>query len=167
MAYIYRTSLFLFLSCFFMIQLSMGNARMNSEIPRINLSLKINKSMLRYGEEPRFTIKIKNVSSEILLVLNIKNRPDLQDNYSKLVITSFGRPVKMSETVSDPGPISMNDYVAIAPGKSFEIILGSLTFQISKLKPGKYSAHIEYLIDPINMPNEKYRSADVVFTIPQ
>jgi hypothetical protein len=98
--------------------------------------------VVRAGTAPAFALRIRNDAKQPRSILDVRGgrRNDLQAVYFPVAISRDGRPVEVPRRICDPGPVSAEDYFALAPGAIEEIPLAQTCLDLTKLSPGKYEA---------------------------
>ena len=138
----------------------------NGEKP-LKLLLRINKPVIKYGKFPKLELIITNESKKKIKILDITNRPDLQDNYGSVVFYKGGSSFSFNTTtISDPGAIGDNDFIELSPNENIRIILSDPPHDPRELRPGKYEVNFGYHSNP-NVDNyaDYYESQRVGFTV--
>jgi hypothetical protein len=129
------------------------------------LSFQAINKQVPFGTRPKFRLTLKNVSGHTRRVLNAAARPDLQHTYYELIVIQKGKPIKLPDAISDPGPISDTDYVTIRPGATKVFTLSSFPIALEKLPPGTYKAYVLFWQNPYQSHTTRYKSQDATFTI--
>lgn len=128
------------------------------------LSLQAINKQIPVGTRPKFRLTLKNVSQHTRRALNVAARPDLQHSYYELVVTQNGKRVELPVAISDPGPISDDDYIKISPGARKVFILSSFPLMLEKLQPGDYKAYVLFQQNPYNHAT-LYKSQEAMFSV--
>ncbi len=81
------------------------------------------------------------------MVLKFGERPDLRDNYARLIVTQGGRPVEVPIAISDPGPTGDKDYIRLDPGQSLMFEHRGDPYALSELPSGSYLATVKLYAD--------------------
>ena len=128
----------------------------NEEKP-LQITLSIKKSVIKFGEFPRLELVVANVSNKEIKILDLRNRPDLQDNYGKVVFFRDGRRYHFrTAAISDPGPISDGDFIELSPNENIHIMLTDPPYDPKELRPGKYEVNFVYHSNPIEDTHSNY-----------
>jgi hypothetical protein len=90
------------------------------------------------GTVPTFKLTIKNDGKAPQKVLKL--RGDLQDTYYDLEVSQNGTSVGVPRAISDPGPVTDDDYVTLKPGESVTYELKRFGSAWERLPAGKYTA---------------------------
>lgn len=118
------------------------------------------------GHRPAFTLTLRNTAPIPLRLLDTRGgrRRDLADTYYKLVIrTKRGVEPDIPRVISDPGPISDEDYFALHTGEAAQIgITSPLTLEA--LRTGQYVAHVVIWVDPLQL-GSRCRSSYADFVV--
>jgi len=117
------------------------------------MSMYIEPREMKSGSWPVFVVTFTNTSNRSIHVLD-SARGDLQAAYLPIDIYENSRKVDLARAISDPGPLSDKAYRAIGPHQSAVVRLQSLPIAVHHLKPGRYTARVEY--------REPGRSAGIV-----
>jgi hypothetical protein len=105
---------------------------------------------VKKGQVPQFRLLLRNTSQEPLRFLDTRlgRRRDLGNTYYQLVIeTQKGKEPDLSRAISDPGPVSSQDYGMLEPGGSIEIQV-TTPMVLEELRKGSYKAHVMVWPDP-------------------
>jgi hypothetical protein len=96
------------------------------------------------GTAPAFRLRIRNDAKQPRSILDVRGgrRNDLQAVYFPVAISRDGRPVEVPRRICDPGPVSAEDYFALAPGKTEELVLAQSCQDWTALPPGRYEARV-------------------------
>lgn len=95
------------------------------------------------GVVPAFRLTIRNVGAEPEKVLKL--RGDLQDTYYDLVVSRDGRQiVDIPHAISDPGPVTDEDFITLKPGEQVVYELTRFAIGQAYLKPGDYTAAVRF-----------------------
>ena len=91
----------------------------------ISLSLVAVEGAVKRGALPKFRLTIRNTGKQPERVLDVRDgrRQDLQDTYYDLEVTDSEKVVDLPRAISDPGPISDKDFVALKPGEAVTVHL--------------------------------------------
>ena len=85
------------------------------------LELKPRTQTVNEGERPRLIVRVINDTGAAERFIDVRNnrRRDLRDNYYRVeVLGKGGRRVDVPIAISDPGPISDQDYFVVMPAGS-------------------------------------------------
>jgi hypothetical protein len=145
----------------------MGNTPMiaqeNKLKPALALSLESVKEVIPAGTVPGLRLTIENVGKGDEKVL--KPRGDLQDTYYDLIVTKDGKALRLSRAISDPGPISEDDFLTLKPGKKVTFDLSRYAVAVHDLPAGKYQAQIRFWQDPYSSHTTAVFSPAATFTV--
>jgi hypothetical protein len=108
------------------------------------LSISVEPSEFAAGSWPSFVVTLTNTSTEPIRVLNFDARRDLQDAYLPIKITDGRDVLSLPRAISDPGPLSKDAIVVLAPNSSTTLKLSTIAPAVHLLKPGRYVAVVEY-----------------------
>ena len=89
------------------------------------LHITVLNNAVHFGSRPKFVIKLSNKSSEVLKVLDLEKRKDLADAALDIRITSEKGEIRFKSAISDPGPITENDYVLVLPKSEISFTVSS------------------------------------------
>jgi hypothetical protein len=133
----------------------------------VEVTLGTSTPKVKVGNRPEFYVSIANKDTRPVRVLNTGDgrRTDLQDAYFELFVLREGKIVDVPMLISDPGPISSNDYVTLGPGERLEVRPLSYKRVIEKLPPGVYSAFILFWRDPELAHTTRCRSSELRFVV--
>ena len=135
--------------------------------PPIKLSLEaINKTVMS-GAVPKFRLTIKNQFKDPERVIDLRGgrRNDLQDTYYDLEVEHDGKPVSLPRAISDPGPISKEDFLTLKPGEHVTFELSRFALALEQLSPGKYKARVRFWKDPSKPSKSSLFSPYAEFTV--
>lgn len=120
---------------------------------------------IRTGTRPQFSLSVRNKSSRSIRVLDVRDgrRNDLQDAYFELFIVQDGHVVDLPIVISDPGPISNEDYLVLNPGESLNVRRLSYKRMAERLAAGEYSAFVLLWQHP--QEASRCRSSEVRFVV--
>jgi hypothetical protein len=138
-----------------------GDERTPSEHP-LSLELQAVKKSFPSGTVPAFRLTIINDGKVAEKVLKL--RGDLQDTYFDLEVTHDGKTVNLPRAISDPGPISDDDFVTLQPGKKETHELTRFAAALNQLPAGAYSARVRFW-RPEERFEKSYLSPEAKFTI--
>ena len=140
--------------------------RMNGEKP-LHITLSVKKTVIRYGEFPRLELIVANVSNKKIKILDLRNRPDLQDNYGKVVYFKDGRRYHFrTAAISDPGAIGDDDFIELSPNENVHMKLSDPPYDPKELRPGKYEVNLVYHSNPIeDTYSNSYQTKKVEFLV--
>ena len=155
-------NLVIFFSYFALISIGVASGN-NNKIIEIQLNVVWHEN--NRGNPPYFDIVITSISDMNVRALDVRNRPDFVDAYLDVVIVPLSLNFELERSIADPNIIDETDFVQLAPGDVLVFDSIVLPIDYSALVPGTYKAHAVYRIDPINRPNEIYRSEEVIFDI--
>ena len=117
---------------------------------RLQARLRVANSDLPKGGQPDFTLTLRNVTESAVRLLDTRGgrRRDLGDSYYKLVVRTLkGREPNILTAISDPGPISDEDWFVLGAGQ--EVIVPVTTpLALDTLQKGGYRAHVVITLDP-------------------
>jgi hypothetical protein len=134
----------------------------NEEKP-LHITLKVKKAVIKYGEFPTLELFVANASNKKIKILDLRNRPDLQDNYGKVVFFRDGRRFQFrTAAISDPGPIGEGDFIELSPNENVHIILSDPPYNPKELRPGKYEVNFVYHSNPIEGTYSNYYQTNKV-----
>jgi len=138
----------------------------NPEKP-LHITLSVKKSVIKFGEFPKLELIITNVSNKRIKILDLRNRPDLQDNYGKVVFFRDGSKYQFrTSTISDPGPVGDGDFIELSPNENIHILLSDPPYDPKELRPGKYEVNFVYHSNPIeNTYSNSYQTKKVGFLV--
>ena len=131
--------------------------------PALSLRLKTLKETIPAGTEPAFSLTIENVGKATEKIL--KPRGDLQDTYYDLEVTKDGKDLNLPRAISDPGPVSSEDFLTLEPGKSVTFEFSRFAVAVHDLAPGKYQARIRFWQDPLKPHKTAMFSPATAFTV--
>lgn len=119
------------------------------------------------GTRPRFSLIVTNKSSRSIRVLDVRDgrRNDLQDVYFELFIVKDGRVVDLPTVISDPGPISNEDYLVLNPGERLDVRRLSYKRLAERLAAGEYKAFVLFWQNPEEASTSRCRSSEVRFLV--
>lgn len=143
------------------------DAKKPTERP-ISLSLEIVEKTTKHGTVPKFKLTLTNEGkvTEKVIDLTDGRRPDLQDNCYDWELEREGKAVRIQRAISDPGPITDEDFLKLESGKKATFELTRFAQALDRLKPGKYKARIRFWQDPHKSWAETaYPSPYVEFTV--
>ena len=124
------------------VALSVGvNLAVASELA---LSMSVAPSETTVGSWPVFVVTFTNDSNSTIRVLDFAARGDRQAAYLPVVIREGSGTVELPRTIADPGPLSDAAYPSIGPHQSHVVRLSWLPNAVNQLKPGQYTATVEY-----------------------
>jgi hypothetical protein len=129
------------------------------------LSLDAIEPVIAAGSVPRVRLTLTNVSDHVCRVLDVERRGDLRDTYCNLVVLKDGKPVDVPRAISDPGPVSDTDWLAILPKGTKTIVLTRFPDQFEALPPGVYEAYVDFWRDPYQSHDTAYKSPWARFTV--
>lgn len=136
-------------------------AQIPSKRPLV-LDLQPVKEPFKSGTVPAFRLTIRNEGKVAEKVLKL--RGDLQDTYFDLKVTKDGKPVNLPRAISDPGPITNDDYVTLQPGQKVTYDLTRFATALDRLSPGEYKATVRYW-PPSEASEKSYHSPEAKFNI--
>jgi hypothetical protein len=131
----------LILACLAMLlRVASGDAQDKKSPPKRSLvaELEATTKSFAQGTVPTFKLKIKNDGKAPEKVLKL--RGDLQDLYYDLEVSQNGKSVSVPRAISDPGPVTDDDYVTLKPGESVTYELKRFASAWDELPVGKYVA---------------------------
>ncbi len=112
----------------------------------LSLTLETVSKTIPAGTIPAFRLTIQNDGTVAEKVL--KPRGDLHDTYYDLQGTRDGKPVNLPRAISDPGPVTEDDFVSLEPGKNVTFEFTRFATGLHYLAPGTYEARIRVWQDP-------------------
>ncbi len=115
--------------------------------------LRVEANRVSKGRRPGFTLALRNTGSTPLRLLDTRarRRADLADTYYGLVIrTKRGDTPDLPRVISDPGPISDEDYFVLQPGGTAQMPVSS-PLALEALRTGLYVAHVVVWVDPLQL----------------
>ena len=98
--------------------------------------------IVKRGIAPRFVVHAKAIGDP-LRIMKFGVRPDLRDNYAVIRVTRNGKAIDVPVAISDPGPTSDSDYVALQPRQSISFEHRGTPLLLSDLPPGEYVAKVK------------------------
>jgi hypothetical protein len=137
----------------------------NSAENDLSLLLKPVQSPIFKGTSPSFYLKITNISTHSVRLLNTEKRISLEHSYYSVVVTKNGKRVDVPVAISDPGPISDSDWIEIPSGDTKTVLLSKFREQYQYLKPGVYKAYVKFGRDPYQKNDTTYQSLPTEFVI--
>lgn len=149
----------------FFLASSAGCASVMEKNGDLLVMLSVNKQELQVGEKPEFSVKIKNQTGKSVKVLDVGERDDLRDAYSEIVIKPISNSSELWYMISDPGPITNEDFVILNEGESLNFETSDLQVDTGRLEPGVYNAYVVYTPDPNTAWDNKYKSNRVTFEV--
>jgi hypothetical protein len=131
----------------------------------LSLSLEAVTKTVKKGTVPKFRLTIRNDGTAPEKILDIRGRPDLQDNYYDLEVLQDGKVVRLARAISDPGPIAPGDrdFVTLKPGQKVTFPLERFATAYQRLPPGKYKARVKFW--PPFEHSKKQHSPEAEFTV--
>jgi hypothetical protein len=130
------------------------------------LTLEPVASQICTGAIPSFHLTLTNISDHTCRVLNIdRRRVDLQHTYYALVIWQDAKEIFVPRGISDPGAVSDDDWLSLAPGAKKSFLLTSFPQNLKLLRPGVYEATIRFWRDPFTSGSSAYDSPKAKFTV--
>ena len=130
-----------------------------------SLSLVAVEPILSSGTVPRFRLTLTNISDRACRILNAEKRVDLQHAYYHLVVLKDGKPVDVPMAISDPGPVSDEDWLEVPLGGTKIFNLTDFPEHFETLPPGIYEAYVDFWRDPFQSHATAYLSPRARFTI--
>jgi hypothetical protein len=112
----------------------------------LSLALKAVAESIPVGTVPVFQLTIKNVGEASERIL--KPRGDLQDTYYDLEVMKDGQPLMLPRAISDPGPLSDEDYITLEAGRTVIFRFTWFALAVHNLPPGDYEARIRFFQEP-------------------
>ena len=129
----------------------------------LSLKLEVVHKAVRAGTEPRLRLTIENLSKADEKVL--KPRGDLQDTYYRLVVSKDGKQLSLGAAISDPGPISEDDFLTLKPGKKVTFEFSRYAVAVHTLPAGQYQAQIRFWQDPYKSHTSAVLSPAATFKV--
>jgi hypothetical protein len=126
------------------------------------LDLQAVKKSFASGTVPAFRLTISNEGKATEKVLRL--RGDLQDTYFDLEVTRDGKRVSVPRAISDPGPITDDDFVTLQPGQKVTYELTKFASGLHLLPPGDYKAAVRFWRPGAGF-EKSYLSPEATFTI--
>jgi hypothetical protein len=127
------------------------------------VELKATKDSYPAGTVPTFRLTIRNRGKVAEKVLKL--RGDLQDTYFDLEVFRNGKSVSLVRAISDPGPISDDDFMKLQPGEALTYDLTRFAVDLTRLPVGSYSAVVRYHRRPTEPFENAERSSEAKFEI--
>lgn len=121
--------------------MSIGQTQPDHKAP-LSLTLRCVNDVLTAGNAPVLRITVENTGKADEKVL--KPRGDLQDTYYDLVIIKDSKPLDLLRSISDPGPLTDNDFTTLKPGQTATFEFTRYAVAVGGLPPGKYEARIRF-----------------------
>src|SRR5947209_7104130 len=134
----------------------------------ISLQLEAIEPSVTAGVVPKFQLTLRNEGKAAVKVLDIRDnrRVDLQDTYYDLEIRRGKELVKLPRAISDPGPISDDDFTSLGAGAKLSFKLTRFALALEELPPGKYKARVQFWKDPFQTSKTScYYSSEAEFTV--
>jgi len=134
----------------------------------ISLQLEAIEPSVKAGVFPKFQLTLRNEGKAAVKVLDIRDnrRVDLQDTYYDLEIRRGKELVKLPRAISDPGPISDDDFTSLGAGAKLSFKLTRFALALEELPPGKYKARVQFWKDPFQTSKTScYYSSEAEFTV--
>lgn len=133
----------------------------------IDVAVAISTPTVKAGSRPQFSVVVANKSTRPTRVLDVRSgrRTDLQDVYFELFVVKNGRVVDLPMVVSDPGPISGDDYLELKPGERMDVRPLSYKRVTEHLPRGEYSAFVLFWRVPEQAHTSRCRSSEVRFVV--
>jgi hypothetical protein len=116
------------------------------------LELEATKKSFDSGTVPTFRLTIRNDGCVPEKVLKL--RGDLQDTYFDLEVSQNGKQVSVPRAISDPGPITDDDFATLKPGEKMTHKLTRFAAALDRLPAGEYTAVVRFW-----RPDEPYKKA--------
>lgn len=132
---------------------------------QLQLKLKVNVQEENGVEIPKFALVVTNVSRSPVSILDVRDRVDLQLNYSDVVITPLDKYFELEMVIVNPGVIEENDYIVLMPSEEIIFSLDPIGTYVKKLPAGRYEAYVKYWVDPRAKNTVILRSPDELFVI--
>ena len=148
----------------------LGKLRAENEdekMKSISLQLEAIERSVKAGVVPKFQLTLRNEGKAAVKVLDIcdNRRVDLQDTYYDLEIRRGKELVKLPRAISDPGPISDDDFTSLGAGAKLSFKLTRFALALEELPPGKYKARVQFWKDPFQTSKTCcYYSSEAEFT---
>jgi hypothetical protein len=138
-------------------------AQENKARQAVILSLKSMNEKIPAGTAPAFRLTIENAGTADESIL--KPRGDLQDTYYDLVVMKDGKTLDLPRAISDPGPISKEDFVVLGPREKAAFEFSRYAVAVDRLPAGKYEARIRFWQDPCKSRTTSTLSPAATFTV--
>jgi hypothetical protein len=133
----------------------------------ISLSPEAVEGAVKRGAVPKFRLTIRNTGKQPKQVLDVRDgrRRDLQHTYYDLEVTDGEKVVDLPRAISDPGPISDRDFVALKPGEAVTVHLSDFAPALERLPPGRYKARVRFWQDPYKSRKTSFLSPPAEFVV--
>jgi hypothetical protein len=126
------------------------------------LELQATKKSFALGSVPAFLLTIRNCGKVAEKVLKL--RGDLQDTYFDLEVSQNGKRVSVPRSISDPGPITDDDFATLKPGEKVTHKLTRFAAALDRLPAGEYTAVVRFW-RPGDSSEKAYASSEAKFKI--
>jgi hypothetical protein len=120
---------------------------------------------VKKGTVPKFLLTIRNDGKAPEKVVDIRRRVDLQHTYYDLEVLQDGKVLELPRMISDPGPVSDEDWATLKPGQKITFQLVHFPTLLERLPPGKYIARVQFWQDPFQSSRTKYPSTEAESTV--
>jgi len=109
------------------------------------VELRVDTPMVERGSAPTFTLVLRNDEREPIRVLDVRNRPDLQDTYCEVKFLRGGKVLDLPMAVSDPDPLAPNgkSHLTLQPGREERFKINYVA-DPTDLRPGIYEAVVVF-----------------------
>jgi hypothetical protein len=133
----------------------------------IDVTVATSTPTVMVGRRPQFSVVVANNSTRPVRVLDVRSgrRTDLQDVYFELFVVKNGRVVDLPMVISDPGPISEDDYLELTAGEQMDVRPLSHKRVTEDLPQGEYSAFVLFWRVPEQAHTSRCRSSEVRFVV--
>lgn len=140
-------------------------AHSDSDIDKLKIILSVEIEKKDKKKIPTFSVEIINNSLYPLRILDIRNRPDLQDFYFDIIIAYLDGNIDIVSPIADPAEITERDFILLGSGEA--IILTAVPFlaDVKNLPNGRYKAFVKYLANPMAEELKFHKSLEVNFSI--
>jgi hypothetical protein len=133
----------------------------------IDVAVSTATPIVKRGTAPVFSVRVSNTGKVSTHVLNVRDgrRSDLQETYFELFVEEDGRVLDLPMAISDPGPVSADDYLHLRPGDYMEVRPLSYKRLLGRLAPGQYSAYVRFWRLPELPSTSGCRSSEARFRV--
>jgi hypothetical protein len=148
----------------FALQLRSAFSQDDKTPPKRPLTLELHPTEKSFaaGMVPTFRLTIRNEGNVVEKVLKL--RGDLQDTYYDLQVYQDGKQVSLPRAISDPGPITDDDFATLKPGEKITHDLTRFAPALDRLPAGEYTAFVRFW-RPGEPPKKAYASSEAKFKI--
>jgi hypothetical protein len=109
--------------------------------PDFAVTLSIVQPRIRVGEMPQFLMKVQALAP-LVRIMKLGERSDLRHNYAPITIKRDGKTIDTPMMISDPGPISDEDYLELKKGEELVFKHDGRPLSLTELAPGTYAAKV-------------------------